>query len=109
MKKYCFDLDGTLCSNTEGAYELANPIDERIQEVNRLYEQGDEITIFTARGSETGIDWQKLTEEQLANWGLKYHRLILGKPFAHIYIDDRAMSDMDFFNNISQDEREQRS
>ncbi len=97
MEKYCFDLDGTLCTNTEGEYASAEPILKRISVVNKLYDGGHEITIFTARGTETGIDWRQLTEEQLVLWGLKYHRLILGKPFAHKYIDDRAVSDIDFF------------
>jgi hypothetical protein len=99
MIKYCFDLDGTLCTNTEGDYEKALPLGSRISRVNRLFEEGNEITIFTARGSETGIDWYELTETQLKSWGLKYSRLILGKPFAHQYIDDRAISDTDFFKD----------
>jgi hypothetical protein len=99
MIKYCFDLDGTLCTNTEGDYEKALPFENRISRVNRLFEEGNEITIFTARGSETGIDWYKLTETQLKSWGVKYSRLILGKPFAHQYIDDRAISDTDFFKD----------
>lgn len=98
-KKYCFDLDGTLCTNTEGDYEVALPFGTRISCVNRLFEEGNEITIFTARGSETGIDWYEFTETQLTSWGVKYNRLILGKPFAHQYIDDRAISDTDFFKD----------
>jgi len=97
MIKYCFDLDGTLCTNTEGKYEDAQPFAARILHVNRVFDEGGEITIFTARGSETGIDWRELTETQLELWGVKYNRLILGKPFAHQYIDDRAILDTDFF------------
>ena len=97
MKTYCFDLDGTLCTNTEGAYETAQPFSDRIQKVNELFHNGNHIYIFTARGTVTGIDWRALTEEQLERWGVKYHELRLGKPFAHIYVDDRGMSDKDFF------------
>lgn len=97
MKTYCFDLDGTLCTNTDGAYEDAVPLFDRIQKVNELFESGIRIHIFTARGTVTGIDWRELTEAQLKKWGVKYHKLQLGKPFAHIYIDDRGMSDKDFF------------
>ena len=35
---YCFDLDGTLCTNTEGGYENAAPCPRAIEVVNRLYE-----------------------------------------------------------------------
>ena len=100
MKNYCFDLDGTLCTNTEGEYESAIPFPERISKVNALYEAGSNILIYTARGTVTGIDWRPLTEKQLAEWGVKYHELRLGKPFADIYIDDRAMNDGDFFNGL---------
>ena len=98
MKNYCFDLDGTLCTNTEGEYESAIPFPERISMVNSLYEEGSNILIYTARGTVTGIDWRPLTEKQLAEWGVKYHELRLGKPFADVYVDDRAISDGDFFN-----------
>jgi phosphoglycolate phosphatase-like HAD superfamily hydrolase len=97
MKTYCFDLDGTLCTNTEGAYQEAEPLLDRIEKVNELYENGIRIHIFTARGTVTGIDWRALTEEQLKKWGVKYHELQLGKPFAHIYVDDRGISDKEFF------------
>ena len=97
MKTYCFDLDGTLCTNTEGAYDEAEPMYDRIQKVNELFESGNQIYIFTARGTVTGIDWRSLTEEQLREWGVKYHELQLGKPFAHIYVDDRGINDRDFF------------
>lgn len=92
-------MDGTLCTNTEGDYEKALPLPNRISYVNRLYDHGNEITIFTARGSETGIDWFELTERQLKTWGVKFNKLILGKPFAHHYIDDRGISDSDFFKD----------
>ena len=97
MKKYCFDLDGTLCTNTEGDYENAQPLSSRIKRVNELYESGDYILIFTARGYVTGIDWTTLTKNQLTMWGVKHHELILRKPFADIYIDDRGITDRDFF------------
>ena len=98
MKIYCFDLDGTLCTNTEGKYLEAEPIFERINQVNLLFNQGNQIIIFTARGTVTGIDWREVTLGQLAKWKVNYHELKLGKPFAHVYVDDRASSDKDFFN-----------
>lgn len=89
---YCFDIDGTLCTNTDGAYETAEPLFERIAVVNRLYEAGHTIKLFTARGSTTGIDWRKMTEQQLSNWQVCYHELILGKPEADIFVDDKAFN-----------------
>lgn len=88
---YCFDIDGTLCTNTHGEYELAEPYVDRIVHVNGLYEDGHIIKLFTARGSTTGIDWRDLTQQQLALWGVRYHELILGKPHADIFVDDKAL------------------
>jgi len=39
------------------------------------------------------------TEAQLTKWGVKYHKLYFGKPRAVIYVDDRAMSDHEFFQD----------
>ena len=38
------------------------------------------------------------TKKQLDSWGIKYHRLFLGKPKADMYIDDKGVKDEDFFN-----------
>jgi len=97
--RYCFDIDGTLSSNTEGAYEEASPFPDAVAEVNRLFAQGNEIHLYTARGSTTGIDWRKTTERQLRDWKVSYHSLSFGKPTADIYIDDKAI-------NVSQWRRE---
>ncbi len=91
-KTYCFDIDGTLCSNTWGEYESAEPFLHMIAQVNALHAAGDRILLFTARGTTTGTDWRSVTEGQLARWSVKYHELIFGKPQADFYIDDRGMS-----------------
>lgn len=92
IKTYCFDIDGTLCTNTEGEYETAKPFSDRIETVNRLFDQGHQILLLTARGATTGIDWRSVTEKQMADWGVHYHHLYLTKPSAHIYIDDKAFN-----------------
>ena len=91
-KTYCFDIDGTLCNNTEGEYANAKPFVDRIAVVNKLFKEGHQILLLTARGATTGIDWRKLTEEQMLEWGVCYHELYLNKPTAHIYIDDKAFN-----------------
>ena len=92
MKTYVFDIDGTICSNTNGEYELASPYCERIDFINDLYDKGNIIKYFTARGTTTGIDWYDLTKKQLSNWGARYHELLLGKPQGDIYIDDKGFN-----------------
>ena len=66
--------------------------------VNELYAQGHHIKIFTARGGTSGQDWTELTQSQLNTWGVLHHELILGKPAADIYIDDKAATDITFFS-----------
>lgn len=89
---YCFDVDGTLCTNTDGKYEKAEPYPNVIARVNTLHDGGHRIILYTARGSTTGIDWRALTEQQLQTWGVRYHELRFGKPNADIFVDDKAIN-----------------
>lgn len=89
---YCFDLDGTICSPRPGDYDQAEPFPDVVEEIHRLRAAGHRIKIWTARGTETGIDWRATTEDQLARWGVPYDELGFGKPAADIYIDDRAIN-----------------
>ena len=108
MKKLCFDLDGTLCTNTWGKYEDALPLQKSINKINELYENGFEIIIFTARYMGRSNENQNLANEigyeftrsQLANWGIKYHKLILGKPSYDILIDDKHFNYDDSWTSI---------
>ena len=88
------DIDGTICEtpceNGVNQYEKSTPIPERIRAANRLYEQGNFITYWTARGGNSGTDWTELTTRQLEEWGCKYHNLKIGKPNYDIYIDDKS-------------------
>ena len=88
-KIFCIDVDGTLC--TEGTeYEKVQPIHKVIDKINHLYEDNT-IILYTARGASSGYDWKPLTEKQLNQWGVKYHNLIMGKPYADYYIDNKAI------------------
>lgn len=89
--RYCLDLDGTLCTVAKD-YAAARPIAAAVERVRTLHAEGHRITLWTARGTTTGIDWRDLTERQLAAWGVPYHELHFGKPEADLYIDDRALN-----------------
>jgi uncharacterized HAD superfamily protein len=90
-KTFVIDIDGTICTQDAAAYEKALPFTAIINKVNQLYDAGHEIIYFTARGSKTSIDWSELTEKQLLTWGAKFHKLLMGKPYADYYIDDKAL------------------
>ena len=103
---YVFDIDGTICSLTDGEYHLAKPIKERIEYINKLHSSGHTIILNTARGmGRTGNSmlladrlFRDLTLKQLNEWGVKFHKLFMGKPSGDIYIDDKGIKDENFFN-----------
>lgn len=99
MKILCFDVDGTICTQTLSEYQLAKPFGEAREVINRLYDEGFRIVFFTSRfmGRNNG-DVQKaydegyeLTKKQLDEWGFKYHELFMGKPSYHISVDDKSL------------------
>ncbi len=46
-------------------------------------------------------EFYDLTKQQLDHWGVKYHKLFLGKPAGDYYIDDKAIKDINFFEDES--------
>ena len=110
-KRYCVDIDGTICSPTVGRdYHKAEPWQDRIKVLNKLYDEGNYIIYFTARAMGRFADLPhsfasvkakevlfELTKQQLEEWGVKYNELIMGKPHADYFIDDKGVKDEDFF------------
>jgi quercetin dioxygenase-like cupin family protein len=91
-KNYYIDLDNTLCLTNDSDYERSSPILERIKYVNSLKESGNNVTIWTARGSKSGKNYEDLTKKQLEKWNVQYDKLLLGKPSYDIYIDDKSFN-----------------
>ena len=84
------DIDGTVCT-TVGGYMNAKPNFEAIAKINRLYDEGNIIVYWTARGKTTGINWSELTGQQLTDWGCKFHDLIMNqKPNYDLLICDKT-------------------
>ena len=109
--RYCIDIDGTICTPTVGRdYHKAEPWQDRIKVLNKLYDEGHYIIYFTARAMGRFSDQPHsiasvkakevlfdLTKQQLDDWGVKYNELIMGKPHADFFIDDKGVKDEDFF------------
>lgn len=91
------DIDETICTSN-GDYENAKPMYDRISKINKLYDEGNTITYWTARGSMTGINWYALTVHQLHEWGCKCHELRLGKPTYDLFIDDKVINSEEYFS-----------
>ena len=98
------DIDNTICyydnSNNNLDYNNAKPYKQRIQKINQLYEKGNTIVYWTARGTMTGICWFNTTLEQLDKWKCKYNELRMGKPAYDLFIDDKNINSEKFFKNI---------
>ena len=92
--KIFVDIDGTICKNTSNTnYSNAKPIMKNITLINKLYDDGHEITYWSARGTVTGINWEKVTKNQFHEWGVKYHFLSLGeKPVFDLLVDDKVLN-----------------
>ena len=106
--RYCFDLDGTLCHNKkEGeTYKDVLPIDGAWDFLKELKRKGHYIIIYTARNMATYdgcigkiIKHQlPIIQEWLKKYDMPYDELIVGKPNADYFIDDKGVK----FENFSE-------
>jgi capsule biosynthesis phosphatase len=93
------DCDGVIAGKDHGGdYSRAPPLRHGIEQVNKLYDLGYVIVLYTARygdreqgnmhmqyerGHREWTDW-------LEKHGVKYHHAFMGKPAGVLYIDDKA-------------------
>jgi histidinol phosphatase-like enzyme len=99
MKKFCFDIDGVICRTIKSNYKSSKPNHKVIKVINKLYDQGHYIIIFTARYMGRNREnillakkqGYKFTFNQLKKWGLKFNKLIFGKPSFDLVIDDKSI------------------
>ena len=88
------DIDETICfydGVDRLGYKNAITNEKNIAKINKLYDEGHEITYWTARGSYSGIDYLELTANQLDEWGCQYHELSVGeKPNYDLLICDKT-------------------
>jgi len=91
-----FDIDGTL------VYDLYNTpfaIEKNVKFCNEAYRNGHTIILHTARGMLSKNKNKELIEasrprieQVLSDLGILYHELVLMKPYADVYIDDKAIA-----------------
>ena len=82
-------------------YNLAEPDNDNISKINKLYDDGWYVVYWTARGGSQksislGKCYYEFTWKQLEAWGCKFHDLSTGskgkyiKPACDLVIDDKA-------------------
>jgi histidinol phosphatase-like enzyme len=92
MKIIYVDIDETICKTSEDRkYENSEPIQQNIDKINKLYDEGNTIVYWTSRGSRKQINWYDLTYKQLNEWGVKFHELRVDKPYYDLFIDDKTL------------------
>lgn len=103
MKIIYVDIDDTICyydgiyKTDNRDYSLAKPYIDRIKKINKLYDEGNIIVYWTARGTVTQKKWFLVTYEQLIKWECKFHELKMGKPAYDLFIDDKNINSETFF------------
>lgn len=104
-KKLVIDLDGTICTQQSSeTYHLAQPIREVIWKVNKLWQEGWDVLIYTARGMNTCLGnvpeiehrYRLMTEKWLLDNRVCYTQLKFGKPPGDVYVDDKALRPDEF-------------
>jgi len=98
-KIFCFDIDNTICITKGNNYKLSKPIKKNISALNSLFDNGHKVIIFTARGMNTfkgdlkliEKNYMEFTKNQLNSWGVKYTKLLFGKPSFDFLIDDKSI------------------
>jgi hypothetical protein len=110
LKTIAFDLDDVICYRSSkyehlgpNKYDYCEPDQSVIDLVNSLYEEGNKIVIYTARGmsqykGNVALIYSELyskTIQQLNDWGLKYDQLVMGKIHYDLLIDDKALNSSD--------------
>ena len=98
-KRLIVDCDGVIADKDHGGiYANAGPLQHGIDQVNKLYDMGFEIVLYTARyGDRENGNMHRQYERGYGVWvnwleehGVKYHHAYMGKLAGVLYIDDKA-------------------
>ena len=98
--RICIDIDGTLCTLKEPfqTYKDVEPLRGAAEKIKSLRKQGAYIIFCTARhmkSCESNVGQVIARQghilfEWLARHDFEYDELWFGKPYADLYIDDKA-------------------
>jgi capsule biosynthesis phosphatase len=98
--RICFDIDNTILTNSSvrGSRDGIEAIPEMVAMIRKLHSEGHTIVLSTARSmqtcnSNTGAANKRGALDvltRLEEYNVPYDEIYFGKPWAHVYVDDRA-------------------
>jgi len=101
VKRIAIDLDGTITENYDfkgiwdltpnqlsNIYRKLKPNNKIIKIVNKLFNKGYTVFIFTSRSNM----YQSITKSWLNKYKVKYHYLVVDKPYYEWIIDDKSIT-----------------
>ncbi|MDX1838623.1 capsular biosynthesis protein [Legionella taurinensis] len=111
--RICIDIDGTICTLRQAheTYQDVQPLEGAAERIKALKDRGFYIILCTARHMKTCesnvgrvVAKEGLTLlEWLKNHGFVYDEIWFGKPYAQVYIDDRALQFKGSWQHIEDD------
>lgn len=100
--RLCFDIDNTILTNSErrGSDEGITPIASIVEMIRRLHAEGNTIVLHTARSMQTcnsnlgqaNKRGMMKVFKKLEEYAIPYDEIYFGKPWADVYIDDKALN-----------------
>ena len=98
------DVDDTICITTNRDYTNSLPVLSVIAKMHEAREKGWRIILHTARGQgRSGGNIELVRDEVMAElasfcekFDVPYDEIIIGKPWAAMYVDDKALRPEEF-------------
>lgn len=103
-KTIVLDVDDTILTTKFRQYAQSKPIPPVIAKAREAHEKGWRIVLHTARGMGRSNGQIELVADEVieeissfcAKWNVPYDEIIVGKPWAALYVDDKAIRPDEF-------------
>jgi len=106
-KTIVFDIDETILTTKDRDYKNSKPIESVVSKIKILKQSGWRVVLHTARGMGRSDNIEDVAEQvereikhSLEKHQIPYDELILGKTWASLYVDDKAMTPEMFVENF---------
>jgi capsule biosynthesis phosphatase len=105
-KIICVDVDDTICITENRDYANSKPITPMIEKLREARDKGYVIVLHTARGQgRSEGNWKSVEQEVrqevetfCTKFDVPFDVIVLGKPWAQWYVDDKAVRPDEFIS-----------